>query len=328
MVGRTLQQAHSRAQWLKHHAKELGFTSVGISKAQHLDEEAPRLEAWLKQDMHGEMAYMEGHFDKRLDPRKLLPGTKTVVSLLFNYHNPSPPSDPEAPRIAQYALGEDYHFVLKWKLKELLKWMKRDWGDVAGRVFVDSAPILERAWAARSGLGWVGKNSLLLNKHHGSYFFLAEMLLDVDIEPDAPVTDHCGSCTRCIDACPTDAIVKPYVVDGSKCISYFTIELRGAIPEPVQGHMEDWMFGCDICQEVCPWNRHATPTTEPRFSPHPRLLDMSKADWLDLTEEVFKDVFKDSAVKRAGLAGLTRNIAFLQTGKSGHKKTPPASGEA
>ena len=327
-MGRTLHQAQTRAQWLKHHAKELGFTSVGISKAQHLDEEAPRLEAWLKQDMHGEMAYMEGHFDKRLDPRKLLPGTKTVVSLLFNYHNPTPPSDPEAPRIAQYALGEDYHFVLKWKLKELLKWMKRDWGDVSGRVFVDSAPILERAWAAKSGLGWIGKNSLLLNKHHGSYFFLAEMLLDVDIEPDASVTDHCGSCTRCIDACPTDAIVKPYVVDGSKCISYFTIELRGAIPEPVQGHMEDWMFGCDICQEVCPWNRHATPTTEPRFSPHPRLLDMTKADWLDLTEEVFRDVFKDSAVKRTGLAGLTRNIAFLHTGKSGHKKAPPASGEA
>ena len=327
-MGRTLHQAQTRAQWLKHHAKELGFTSVGISKAQHLDEEAPRLEAWLKQDMHGEMAYMEGHFDKRLDPRKLLPGTKTVVSLLFNYHNPTPPSDPEAPRIAQYALGEDYHFVLKWKLKELLKWMQRDWGDVSGRVFVDSAPILERAWAAKSGLGWIGKNSLLLNKHHGSYFFLAEMLLDVDIEPDVPVTDHCGSCTRCIDACPTDAIVKPYVVDGSKCISYFTIELRGAIPEPVQGHMEDWMFGCDICQEVCPWNRHATPTTEPRFSPHPRLLDMTKADWLDLTEEVFRDVFKDSAVKRTGLAGLTRNIAFLQQGKQGHKKAPPASGEA
>ena len=327
-MGRTLHQAQTRAQWLKHHAKELGFTSVGISKAQHLDEEALRLEAWLKQDMHGEMAYMEGHFDKRLDPRKLLPGTKTVVSLLFNYHNPTPPSDPEAPRIAQYALGEDYHFVLKWKLKELLKWMKRDWGNVSGRVFVDSAPILERAWAAKSGLGWIGKNSLLLNKHHGSYFFLAEMLLDIDIEPDVPVTDHCGSCTRCIDACPTDAIVKPYVVDGSKCISYFTIELRGAIPEPVQGHMEDWMFGCDICQEVCPWNRHATPTTEPRFSPHPRLLDMTKADWLDLTEEVFRDVFKDSAVKRTGLAGLTRNIAFLQKGKQGHKKAPPASGEA
>ena len=327
-MGRTLHQALTRAQWLKHHAKELGFTSVGISKAQHLDEEAPRLEAWLKQDMHGEMAYMEGHFDKRLDPRKLLPGTKTVVSLLFNYHNPTPPSDPEAPRIAQYALGEDYHFVLKWKLKELLKWMKRDWGEVSGRVFVDSAPIMERAWAAKSGLGWIGKNSLLLNKHQGSYFFLAEMLLDVEIEPDAPVTDHCGSCTRCIDACPTDAIVKPYVVDGSKCISYFTIELRGAIPEPVQGHMEDWMFGCDICQEVCPWNRHSAPTVEPRFAPHPRLLDMTKADWLDLTEEVFKEVFKDSAVKRTGLAGLTRNIAFLQSGEAGHKKAPPASGEA
>ena len=327
-MGRTLHQAQTRAQWLKHHAKELGFTSVGISRVRKLDEEAPRLEAWLKQDMHGEMAYMEGNFEKRLDPRKLLPGTQTVVSLLFNYHNPTLSSDPEAPRIAQYALGEDYHFVLKWKLKELLKWMKRDWGDVSGRGFVDSAPILERAWGAKSGLGWIGKNSLLLNKQRGSYFFLAEMLLDVDIEPDAPVTDHCGSCTRCIDACPTDAIVKPYVVDGSKCISYFTIELRGAIPEPVQGHMEDWMFGCDICQEVCPWNRHSTPTTEPRFSPHPRLLDMTKADWLDLTEDVFKEVFKDSAVKRTGLAGLTRNIAFLQSGEVGHKKAPPGSGEA
>ena len=327
-MGRTLHQAETRAQWLRHHAKELGFTSVGISKAMHLDEEAPRLEAWLKQDMHGEMAYMEGHFDKRLDPRKLLPVTKTVVSLLFNYHNPTLRADAEAPRIAQYALGEDYHFVLKWKLKELLKWMKRDWGDVSGRVYVDSAPIMERAWAAKSGLGWIGKNSLLLNKHQGSYFFLAELMLDVDIQPDSPVTDHCGSCTRCIDACPTDAIVKPYVVDGSKCISYFTIELRGAIPEPVQGHMEDWMFGCDICQEVCPWNRHATPTTEPRFSPHPRLLDMTKADWLDLTEDVFKEVFKDSAVKRTGLAGLTRNIAFLQSGEVGHKKAPPGSGEA
>ena len=327
-MARTLYQAQTRAQWLKHHAKELGFTSVGISKAQHLCEEAPRLESWLKQDMHGEMAFMEGHFDKRLDPRKLLPGTKTVVSLLFNYHNPTPPTDAEAPRISQYALGEDYHFVLKWKLKELLKWMKRDWGDVSGRVFVDSAPIMERAWAAKSGLGWIGKNSLLLNRHHGSYFFLAEMLLDLEIEPDAPVTDHCGSCTRCIDACPTNAIVKPYVVDGSKCISYFTIELRGAIPEPVQGHMENWMFGCDICQEVCPWNRHAKPTVEPRFAPHPRLLDMTKADWLDLTEEVFKEVFKDSAVKRAGLAGLKRNIAVLQSGEASHKKAPPGSGEA
>jgi epoxyqueuosine reductase len=257
------------------------------------------------------MSYMEGNFDKRLDPRKLLPGTKSVVSLLFNYHNPEGPSDETAPKIAQYAYGEDYHFVLKWKLKELLKWMRAEWGDVAGRVYVDSAPILERAWAERSGLGWIGKHSLLLNKHAGSYFFLAEMLLDLNLEPDASVVDHCGTCTRCIDACPTDAIIKPYVVDGSKCISYFTIELRGAIPEPVKGQMDNWMFGCDICQEVCPWNRHASPTTEPRFSPHPRLLDMTKSDWEDLTEDVFRDVFKDSAVKRTGWMGLQRNISFL-----------------
>ena len=261
--------------------------------------------------MHGEMAYMEGHFDKRLDPRKLLPGTKTVVSLLFNYHNPTPPSDPEAPRIAQYALGEDYHFVLKWKLKELLKWMKRDWGDVAGRGFVDSAPILERAWAAKSGLGWIGKNSLLLNKHHGSYFFLAEMLLDVDIEPDAPVTDHCGSCTRCIDACPTDAIVKPYVVDGSKCISYFTIELRDALPEPMAGKFDNWMFGCDLCQDVCPWNRHATPHNEPAFAPKPELMRMTRQEWVDLKEDTFGELFRKSPVQRTGYEGLKRNIAFL-----------------
>ena len=312
-MAKTKHVAAERSAWLKRQAQALGFASVGISVARELTEEAPRLESWLKDGMQGEMSYMEGHFDKRLDPRKLLPGTKSVVSLLFNYHNPTKPSDPGTPKIAQYAFGEDYHFVLKWKLKELLKWMRSEWGDVGGRVYVDSAPILERAWAERSGLGWIGKHSLLLNKDMGSYFFLAEMLLDVDLAPDLPVTDHCGTCTRCIDACPTDAIIKPYVVDGSKCISYFTIELRGAIPEPVKGHMENWMFGCDICQEVCPWNRHSTPTAEPRFSPHPRLLDMTKSDWEDLTEEVFRELFKDSAVKRTGLLGLKRNIAALQS---------------
>jgi len=317
-MGREAHVAAQRAAWIKTKAKELGFASVGISKATELTEEAPRLEAWLNQGMHGEMAYMEGNFDKRLDPRKLLPGTRSVVSLLFNYHNPNKPADPAAPQIAQYAYGEDYHFVLKWKLKELLKWIRAEWGEVGGRVYVDSAPILERAWAQKAGLGWIGKHSLLLNKYAGSYFFLAEMLLDLDLEPDGEVMDHCGTCTRCIDACPTDAIIKPYVVDGSKCISYFTIELRGAIPEPARGHMDNWMFGCDICQEVCPWNRHATPTTEPRFAPHPRLLDMSKSDWEDLTEDVFREVFRDSAVKRTGLEGLKRNVAFL-----GNKKPPP-----
>ena len=319
-MGISSHQASERSAWIKRKAKELGFSSVGVSVATELTDEAPRLEAWLKQGMHGEMGYMEGNFDKRLDPRKLLPGTNSVVSLLFNYHNPDKPSDPDAPKVAQYAYGEDYHFVLKWKLKELLKWIRQDWGDVAGRVYVDSAPIMERAWAERSGLGWIGKHSLLLNKNEGSYFFLAEMMLDLELEPDGPVTDHCGSCTRCLDACPTGAIVKPYVVDGSKCISYFTIELRGAIPEPVGGHMDQWMFGCDICQEVCPWNRHASPTTEPRFAPHPRLLDMTQGDWLDLTEDVFREVFKDSAVKRTGLVGLTRNIALLHRSES--KKSP------
>lgn len=319
-MGKSSHQASERSAWIKRKAKELGFSSVGVSVAAELTQEAPRLEAWLKQGMHGEMAYMEGNFDKRLDPRKLLPGTKSVVSLLFNYHNPEKPVDPKAPKVAQYAFGEDYHFVLKWKLKELLKWMRAEWGDVAGRVYVDSAPIMERAWAERSGLGWIGKHSLLLNKNEGSYFFLAEMMLDLELEPDGSVTDHCGSCTRCLDACPTGAIVKPYVVDGSKCISYFTIELRGAIPEPVGAHMDQWMFGCDICQEVCPWNRHASPTTEPRFAPHPRLLDMTQSDWVDLTEDVFREVFKDSAVKRAGLVGLRRNISLLQRSES---KKPP-----
>ena len=315
-MGKSSHQASERSAWIRRKAQELGFSSVGVSVATELTHEAPRLEAWLKQGMHGEMAYMEGNFDKRLDPRKLLPGTKSVVSLLFNYHNPDKPVDPKAPKVAQYAYGEDYHFVLKWKLKELLKWMRAEWGDVAGRGDVDSAPIMERAWAERSGLGWIGKHSLLLNKNEGSYFFLAEMMLDLELEPDGPVTDHCGSCTRCLDACPTGAIVKPYVVDGSKCISYFTIELRGAIPEPVGAHMDQWMFGCDICQEVCPWNRHASPTTEPRFAPHPRLLDMTQSDWVDLTEDVFREVFKDSAVKRTGLVGLKRNIDLLQRSQS------------
>ena len=247
--------AHQRTVWLKGKAQELGFISVGVSKAEELTEEAPRLEKWLKERMHGEMKYMEGHFEKRLDPRKLVPGTKSVVSLLFNYHNPEVNSREGEFKISQYAVGTDYHFVLKRKLKELLKMMKAEWGDVDGRVFVDSAPVLERVWAAKSGLGWIGKNSLLLSKKKGSYFFTAEMMLDVEFEYDVPVADHCGSCTNCIDACPTGAIIQPYVVDGSKCISYFTIELKGAIPEPMAGKFDNWIFGCDVCQEVCPWNK-------------------------------------------------------------------------
>ena len=303
--------AHQRTVWLKGKAQELGFISVGVSKAEELTEEAPRLEKWLKERMHGEMKYMEGHFEKRLDPRKLVPGTKSVVSLLFNYHNPEVNSREGEFKISQYAVGTDYHFVLKRKLKELLKMMKAEWGDVDGRVFVDSAPVLERVWAAKSGLGWIGKNSLLLSKKKGSYFFSAEMMLDVEFEYDVPVADHCGSCTNCIDACPTGAIIQPYVVDGSKCISYFTIELKGAIPEPMAGKFDNWIFGCDVCQEVCPWNRHSTITEEKEFEPNPGLLEMKKSDWVDLTEEVFRDYFKSRPVMRTGFEGLKRNIKFV-----------------
>lgn len=286
----------------------LGFDAVGVSRARFLEEEAKNLEEWLKRGYAGEMSYLERNVDLRLDPRKLVPGAKTVISLLFNYHNPSVPSEPDSPRIATYAYGEDYHHVLKWKLKEMLKSMRQEWGEVDGRVFVDSAPVHERAWAQAGGLGWVGKNSLLLNKRMGSYFFIAELIIDVELEPDAPTSDHCGTCTKCIDACPTGAIIQPEVVDGSKCISYFTIELKGAIPEPVQQHLSPWVFGCDICQEVCPWNSHAKPHAEPLFRDRPEWLDWKQSDWVELTEEVFKEVFRKSAVKRTGYEGFMRNV--------------------
>ncbi len=300
--------AQDRKRALVHEAKALGFSAVGISRAGFLSEEADRLEEWLRRDYHGEMAYLARNVDKRLDPRKLVPGAKSVVSLLFNYHTKAKPTDSEAPRVASYAQGQDYHYVVKWKLKELMKWARSEWGDVEGRVFVDSAPVHERAWATKSGLGWIGKNSLLLNQRMGSFFFIAELIIDVDLEPDTPTTDHCGTCTRCIDACPTGAIIQSGVVDGSKCISYFTIELRGAIPEPVHQHLAPWVFGCDVCQEVCPWNRRAKPHSEPQFTPHSELLEMKRTDWEDMTEEVFSDVFKGTAVNRTGYEGLMRNL--------------------
>lgn len=318
-MGTHAHTAQDRKRALVREAKSLGFDAVGVSQAGFLEEEADRLEEWLRRDYHGEMAYLARNVDKRLDPRKLVPGAKSVVSLLYNYHTEAQPTDPEAPRVARYAQGQDYHYVIKWKLKELMKWAQREWGEVGGRVFVDSAPIHERAWAAKSGLGWVGKNSLLLNQGMGSYFFIAELIIDVDLEPDAPTADHCGTCTRCIDACPTGAIIQSGVVDGSKCISYFTIELRGAIPEPVHQHLSPWVFGCDVCQEVCPWNRHATPHNEPQFAPHPELLGMKRRDWEEMTEEVFHDVFKGTAVKRTGYEGLMRNVqaAFKAPGTGG-----------
>lgn len=297
--------------FIKDKAKELGFLSCGISKAVFLEEEAPRLEQWLKENRNGKMQYMENFFDKRLDPTILVPGSKSVVSLLLNYF-PEEKQRQDTYKISKYAYGRDYHFVIKDKLKTLLDYIQEEIGEVSGRAFTDSAPVLDKAWAAKSGLGWIGKNSNLLSKKTGSFFFIAELIIDLDLEYDTPVTDHCGSCTACIDACPTDAIYEPYRVDGSKCISYYTIELKDAIPQSEKGKFEDWMFGCDICQDVCPWNRFSQPHNEPLFNPHPDLLEYSKADWEDITKETFGQIFKKSAVKRTKFKGLQRNIEFLK----------------
>ena len=297
---------------IKNEAKRLGFLSCGISKADFLEEEAPRLEQWLKKNMHGEMQYMENHFDKRLDPTKLVEDSKSVVSLLLNYFPSKEPHDKTAPKISKYAYGTDYHFVIKEKLKQLLEFIYQEIGEVSGRAFVDSAPVLDKAWAAKSGLGWIGKNSNLITKDTGSFYFIAELILDLPLNYDTPTTDHCGTCTACVDACPTGAIVDPYVVDGSKCISYFTIELKNEIPSSFKGSFENWMFGCDICQDVCPWNRFSKAHSEPLFNPNNKLLSMSKSEWEEITEDLFQEIFKKSAVKRAKFSGLTRNINFLK----------------
>lgn len=306
----SFQEKHTRL--IKDKAKELGFFFTGISKADFLEEEASRLESWLKNGYHGKMSYMENHFDKRLDPRLLVDNAKSVVSLLLNYY-PHQPSQPEkAPKISKYAYGEDYHHVIKAKLKELFEFIHEEIGEVGGRIFVDSAPVMDKAWAKQSGLGWIGKNVNLIHPKHGSFFFIAELILDLELTPDGPMKDYCGTCTRCIDACPTDAIVQPYMVDGSKCISYLTIELKDEIiPSEFKNKMENWMFGCDICQDVCPWNRFSKPTKEVAFNPHESLLKLNKKDWQDLTEEIFQEIFKKSAVKRTKFKGLTRNIHFL-----------------
>lgn len=300
------------SQKIKTQALALGFLSCGISKATFLEEEAPKLEQWLKEKRHGTMEYMVNHFDKRLDPKKLVPGAKSVVSLLYNYYTDQKQKDPLAPKISTYAFGEDYHQVIKRKLKDLMAFIYKEIGAVEGRIFVDSAPVMDKAWAAKSGLGWVGKNTNLISKKVGSFFFIAELIIDLELVEDGPVTDHCGSCTACIDACPTDALIAPYQIDGSRCISYLTIELRESIPTEFKGKMDGWAFGCDICQAVCPWNRFAQPNTETAFTPSDEFLSMKAEEWTELTEDIFEQLFSNTPLNRAKWSGLTRNIKFLK----------------
>jgi epoxyqueuosine reductase len=297
---------------IREEAYRLGFDFIGMAKAERMDEEARRLEMWLNKGFHGKMSYMENHFEKRIDPRQLVEGAKSVVSLTYNYFTEEKQPDTDSPKISQYAYGVDYHYVVKEKLKSLLNFIQAEIGEVSGRAFVDSAPVLERDWAKRSGVGWVGRNTLLINPKQGSFFFLAELILDLDLVYDNPIKDYCGTCRKCIDACPTEAISpEGYFMDGSKCISYLTIELREALPVEYQNKMDNWMYGCDVCQDVCPWNRFSKQHNEPQFEPHPELLTMKKKDWEEITEDVFKEIFKKSAVKRTKFEGLKRNIKFL-----------------
>ena len=298
------------SQLIKTEAKKLGFLSCGISKAEFLEDEATRLERWLKDGKHGKMAYMENHFDKRLDPRLLVPDAKSIISLLFNYYTPLDQLD-GAPKISKYAYGKDYHHVIKDKLKQLFQIINNKIGEVSGRVFVDSAPVMEKSWAVRSGLGWQGKNTNLISKKAGSFFFIAELIVDLELEYDTPVTDHCGTCTACIDACPTEALT-PYNIDASKCISYLTIELKDQIPTAFKNKMDDWAFGCDICQDVCPWNRFSKQHNEPLFSPNSEVINYTQKNWEEITQETFNIIFKNSAIKRTGFKGFKRNISFLK----------------
>lgn len=305
-------QTARHTELIRTEAHRLGFEFVGFARAEKLDDEARKLEQWLARSAHGRMAYMANHFDLRIDPTLLVPGAKTVICLTFNYYNPDKQVNEDAPKIASYAYGQDYHFVVKERLKQLLEFMRTEIGDIDGRCFVDSAPVMEREWARRAGLGWNGRNTLTIHPKKGSFFFLAEIICDLPLLYDDPIRDHCGTCKKCIEACPTEAIApEGYFLDASKCISYLTIELRDEIPASFKPQMDGWMFGCDVCQDVCPWNRFSTRHEEPAFEPHPDLLTMNKADWQELTEEVFGKIFKKSAVKRVKYEGLKRNIGFL-----------------
>lgn len=307
-----MSNAEKYTRLIKEKAEKFGFDGCGISRAAFLEEEAPRFENYLKNNYNGTMSFLENNIDKRLDPRLLVEGAKSVISLKYNYF----PQEkiPMAYNLAKYAYGEDYHDVVKSVLREMVSELLEEIGDFGFRIFVDSAPVMEKAWARKSGLGWIGKNSLLISKR-GSFFVLSEIICDLDLEPDYPTTDHCGSCRKCIDVCPTGAIVSDKIINGSKCISYLTIELKDEIPSAFEDKLEDWMFGCDICQDVCPWNRFSLPHNQPRFSPNHHLQNADKIEWEEITQELFSEIFRKSAVKRAKLAGLKRNIDFINRTK-------------
>ncbi len=302
-----------RSAIIKSETAKLGFDYCGIAKTIRLDEDARRLEQWLNKGMNGTMQYMENYFDLRTDPTKLVPGAESVITLMMNYY-PGEIQKPDTPKISKYAYGQDYHHVIRKKLKQLLQFIRDHIGEVQGRGFVDSAPVLERSWAQRSGLGWIGKNGNLITRQHGSFYFIATLITDLILDYDDPFAkDYCGSCRRCIDACPTNAIQENKVIDGSKCISYFTIELKEQlIPDEMQGKFKDWVFGCDICQDVCPWNRFAVPQQEQAFTPVPEMLNFTTGDWEALTEEKFNEIFQHSPIKRSKYAGIRRNLRFIQ----------------
>jgi len=301
-----------RSKKIKSYALKLGFDACGISKVRFLEEDSERLKTWLEKGMHGEMSYMANYFDKRVNPGELVPEAKSVISVILNYFPDGKQKDMEAPVVSKYAYGEDYHFVMKRKLKDLFAFIQEEIGEVRGRIFVDSAPVMDRAWARNSGLGWIGKNTMLISKDHGSFIFIGELIIDIELPEDFPTKDYCGNCTRCIDACPTEALGQPYVLDGSKCISYFTIEKKGDIPDQFKTKFKNRVFGCDICQDVCPWNQKNRPHSTKEFNPESRFLEMGKEDWNSLSEEEFQTMFRISALKRATYDGLMRNLKFLE----------------